>query len=95
MGKRIKEVTGDDYVFFAGAVGGLIMTRRLTDETGAEYPVEQNVVLTGEYLADALLESCTERKLEPALSLKSSTVKINLDNPLYVAMTPGPAIIRR
>lgn len=92
MGKRIKEVTGDDYVFFAGAVGGLIMTRRLTDETGAEYPVEQNVVLTGEYLADALLESCTERELEPALSLKSSTVKINLDNPLYVAMTFAGAL---
>lgn len=85
MGRRIKEKTGDDFIFFAGAVGGLIMTERLRDRYGKEYPVEENVVLTGERLADAVL-ACPEREIEPKLAHAAKTIQIDLENTAFVAM---------
>ncbi len=85
MGRRIKEKTGDDFIFFAGAVGGLIMTERLRDRYGKEYPVEENVVLTGERLADVVL-ACPEREIEPKLAHAAKTIQIDLENTAFVAM---------
>lgn len=86
MGRRIKEKTGDDFIFFAGAVGGLIMTRVLTDTSGREYPKTENVVKTGEYLADALLKNAAERELEPCIEHVARDIALNIDNSLFIAM---------
>ena len=87
IGKKIKEETGDDYVFFAGALGGLIMTHRQKNETGTEYPVEKNVVVTGEILAGYVLGIKNEIKINPAISSATRVFDIDLDNQLYVTMS--------
>ena len=87
MGRKIKEETGDDYIFFAGALGGLIMTKMLTDSSGREYPVEENVVLTGECLADTILENTTERELEPCIDHAVRNITLDIDNNVFIAMT--------
>lgn len=88
MGQKIKEKTGDDYVFFAGALGGLIMTYVMTDPaTGREYESMQvNVVETGEYLADTILENTTERELAPSLEHAAKDVALDIENSAFVAM---------
>lgn len=85
MGRKIKEKTGDEFMFLAGAVGGLISTRRLKDADGNEYPVEENVVRTGGILADAAL-SIIERRLDPRVLTKTEIFKINLDNGTFTVM---------
>ncbi len=88
MGMKIKEKTGDDWMFFAGAVGGLIMTKMLNDPaTGREYPVEKNVVHTGEQLADTILKNTTERELAPVIDHATKTIYLDIDNSVFIAMT--------
>lgn len=87
MGRKIKAETGDDYMFFAGAVGGLIMTEMQKDATGAEYPVEQNVVVTGERLAGHVLSIEDEIKLEPRIIDRTYIIKVNLDNKVYILLS--------
>ena len=87
MGRKIQEKTGDNWMFFAGAVGGLIMTKRLTDTNGREYPVEQNVVLTGEQLADTVLKNTTERELSPELDHATRDITLDIHNSTFLAMT--------
>ena len=87
MGRKIKEETGDDYIFFAGAVGGLIMTKMLNDPNGREYPVEQNVALTGEQLADTILKNMTERELYPVIDHATRELTLDIDNNVFIAMT--------
>ena len=86
LADAIKRETGDESVFLPGAIGGLIMTRRLTDDSGGEYPVEQNVKKTGELLASAALSIDNERELSPKLLFVSQKTDIPLDNTLFVAM---------
>lgn len=81
MGQVIKEETGDDYIYFAGAVGGLIMTHELVN------PMETNVRVTGERLAENVLSIENERELEPILSSKTKEFDIQLDNQLFAAMS--------
>jgi hypothetical protein len=82
----IKRESGDDALFLPAAIGGLIMTRRLTNEQGSEYPVTENVVKTGELLASAVLSITEERELPPALRCLTKTVTIPLDNPVFIAL---------
>lgn len=88
MGRMIKEETGDDYVFFAGAVGGLIMTHVLKDPaTGREYKdMHDNVVATGELLADTMLKNITERELAPSLEHATQEISLDVNNKLFLAM---------
>ncbi|MHB1153068.1 MAG: neutral/alkaline non-lysosomal ceramidase N-terminal domain-containing protein [Eubacteriales bacterium] len=86
MGRKIAEKTGDEFIFIAGAIGGLISTNRQKDEEGNEYPVEQNVVITGEILADAALGIDNEQALKPSVSTRTEEFTINLDNQAYIAM---------
>jgi hypothetical protein len=86
MGRKIADVTGDEFIFIAGAVGGLIMTHRLRDSSGSEYPVERNVVLTGELLADTALAIDNERRLEPLLTTRTEVFTVELENQAFIAM---------
>ncbi|NLE13727.1 MAG: hypothetical protein GX628_08645 [Clostridiales bacterium] len=76
----------DRALYVPGAVGGLIMTHVLRDDNGEEYPVETNVVLTGELLAKTALAIKNERKLEPRLWCDTTAVRIPLDNTLFILM---------
>lgn len=87
MGSKIKEKTGDEYIFFAGAVGGLIMTKYLNNANGHEYPAEVNVALTGEQLADSLLKNITERELAPEIDHATREIILDIDNNVFIAMT--------
>ena len=85
LGDAIKRETGDESVFLPAAIGGLIMTKRLTDERGREYPVTENVVKTGELLASCALSMTDMRELSPKLSSVFNSVEIPLDNRVFVA----------
>ncbi|NLD87478.1 MAG: hypothetical protein GX633_04395, partial [Clostridiales bacterium] len=87
MGRKIKDETGNEFMFFAGAVGGLIMTHVLKDERGLEYPYETNVIKTGEYLADCVLSIDNERELYPDLSTDTEVFDVPLDNQLFATMS--------
>ncbi len=87
LGRYIKEQTGDDFIFFAGALGGLISTHRQKDSAGNEYPVEKNVVVTGEILAKNVLSISNETKIEPSIKSKTKVFKIDLNNQLYITMS--------
>jgi hypothetical protein len=88
MGLKIKEKTGDDYVFFAGAVGGLIMTKVLTDpDTGREYKsMHTNCIETGEILADTVLKNTVERELPPMIEHATKQISLDIDNSVFIAM---------
>lgn len=87
MGRKIKADTGDDFIFFAGAVGGLISTERQKDGRGAEYPVEQNVVVTGERLAGYVLSIKDEVQLAPRITDKTQKFTVNLDNKVFILLS--------
>lgn len=86
LGRYIKEHTGDEFVFFAGAVGGLIMTRILVDDSDSDRPLTQNVVATGEYLGSWLLSRVEERELTPSIEHVTKEIKPDIDNSALVAM---------
>ena len=88
MGQIIKEKTGDEYVFFAGAVGGLIMTHvQIDPNTGREYvSMEDNVKVTGKILADTVLKNTTERELAPSLEHATKNIALDIDNAAFIAM---------
>ncbi len=84
LADAIKRETGDDSVFMPAAIGGLIMTKRLTDEKGREYPVTENVVKTGELLADCALSMDNMTELSPNLTSVFKGFEIPLDNRVFV-----------
>lgn len=76
----VTEATGDDAMFFPGAVGGLIMTREFV--AGAV----KNLTVTAEKLADYALSipAEAERTLEPRLALNRQTFVVPLDNTVFL-----------
>jgi hypothetical protein len=80
----LTERTGDDALFFPGAVGGLIMTRDLC--TGV-FDAEENLLRTGELLAQTVLEMKADAETEvvPVLSAARVQFDVPLDNPLFMA----------
>lgn len=84
MGRRIKKMTSDEFVFFPGAIGGLINTKRLKDEKGIELDVYKNTEKTGELLADAALSITNERKLIPSFNIKTQEFVTPLENRVYL-----------
>ncbi len=75
----IKAATGDDAMFMPGAVGGLIMTRELTEP----FDAVENMRKTAEILTDAILSIDNEAALSPALAYARVDVEIPLDNTLF------------
>lgn len=86
----IREQTGDCTVFIQGAIGGLIMTRRLSDDSDPGHaellPVEENCRQTGELLARAALSIDRERELSPSLAAVTQPLSLPVDNDVFVAM---------
>ena len=76
----IAERTGDRALFFAGAVGGLIMTKEFV----SPFDAEENLLVTGEKLAAAALSGAPERELEPGLSDHTVSFTVPLDNTVFL-----------
>lgn len=80
----VTEATGDNTIFFPGAIGGLIMTR--TFAAGAENGLNTALSLerTGEELVKYALSIKQERKLAPELKVSRTEFTVALDNPVFL-----------
>ncbi len=85
LADAVERETGEKTLYLPGAVGGLVMTRRLTDGAGAELPAIENAIATGELLAKTAL-SIEGEELLPRLSCATAEIEIPLDNKVFVAM---------
>lgn len=70
---------GDRVLFMPGAIGGLIMTRELTEP----FDAEANMTATAERLADALLAITEEQTLTPSLGYSRVELELPLDNTFF------------
>ena len=82
--KHVKQNSGDDVMFIPAAIGGLIMTKRLTGDDGESLPDIERTEKTGRMIGEAALGISNERELEPELSVNNKEVVIPMDNDLYV-----------
>lgn len=80
LGRMVQEATGDDYAYFTGAIGGLIMTRELN--VNLQISLEK----TGKMLAEAALSIDNERELKPNLRHCTQEVYVPLENTTFVLM---------
>lgn len=87
LGRKIKEKTGDDFLFFVSSVGGLVMTKVFTDEDGNEIDKIESCRRTGEFLADCVLSISNEQELPVSLEHASVRYRVDLDNSLFIAMS--------
>ncbi len=95
LSDAVKKETGDDVLYIPGAIGGLVMTKRLTDKAGKELSVEENVVATGELLAKAALSIKNERELKAQIAQSSREVDIPLDNKVFLALTEAGVLTNK
>lgn len=84
MGKRITEITGDDFIYFTGAIGGLISTRRQNDSSGTQLDVYESTRKTGYLLADAALAITEEQRLTASLNIKTEIFRTPMENPVFL-----------
>ena len=70
---------GDRVLFMPSAIGGLIMTRELTEP----FDAEANMIATAERLADALLSITEEQVLVPSLGYSRVDLELPLDNTFF------------
>lgn len=75
----IKATVGDDAMFMPGAIGGLIMTRELTEPFDALLNMQQ----TAAALTNAALSIRDEVTLSPTLALATVPLEIPLDNTMF------------
>ncbi len=80
MGRTIEEQTGDDFIYFTGAIGGLVMTEQL------DANVYASMDKTGRQLAWAAIEIENEEELVPSLSAQTMSMDIPLDNTVFTVM---------
>lgn len=75
----IKDACGDDVMFMPGAIGGLIMTRELTEP----FDAVENMKQTAAILTDAALSIQNEQALSPTLAWSRVKMEVPLDNTLF------------
>ena len=78
----VTRTTGDNAIFLPGAIGGLIMTRELTEQDP-----EQNLKLTAAKLVEAVLSIQMEAEtvIPPQMAMARCEFEVPLDNPVFVA----------
>ena len=77
----IREQTGDDTMYLPGAIGGLIMTPILTE---GEFDAAENLLLTGQRLAEYALSITNEREISPSIAYATQPFEAPLDNTLFM-----------
>ena len=78
MSKVIKENTGDNCIYFNGAIGGLIMTKVFDNQN-----LVNNMYITGEKLAECVLSIKEEKLVDGQLKQETIEFDIELENTLY------------
>ncbi|MBO7405297.1 MAG: hypothetical protein J6V24_10090 [Clostridia bacterium] len=76
----VEERTGDRALFLPGAVGGLVMTKEFIQP----FDAEENLLVTGEKLADYACGPVEERELDAVLSDAGITFSVPLDNTVFL-----------
>lgn len=80
----VSEATGDDAMFFPGAIGGLVMTREFVSDTTAQ--AEENLRITADRLIEYALSIGpeAERPLAPELAFVREDFTVPLDNTVFL-----------
>lgn len=81
---RVTEATGDNTVFFPGAIGGLIMTKEFVDNIDRN--AEANLKITVDRLTEYALSITpeTERQLSPRMTLSRTVFTVPMDNTVFL-----------
>lgn len=86
MADTVKAECGDDLLFVPGAIGGLIMTPVLLDESEADGNPDfyaENCLATGRRLAEIAMSITEETAVAPSLSYAYTACEIPLDNTMF------------
>ncbi len=84
MGQRITERTGAEFLYFTGAIGGLISTHAQEDEGGEKLPALESTKKTGRVLGDAACDIRQERVLPARLDAATRELLVPLENPVLM-----------
>ena len=78
----VTEANGDDAMFFPGAIGGLIMTKVLSEP----FDAKENMTLTANALADCVLsiDPAQEMTISPQLTVGTAEFTIPMENSLFL-----------
>ncbi len=80
IAKTISEKTGGRTLYFPGAIGGLLRTVTLAEDS------MENCRLTGEAIAERILSSDTETLLDSTITIYTENVTVPCDNTLFRGM---------
>lgn len=82
----VTEKTGDNTMFFPGAIGGLVMTRTFVDDILTPADAERNLQITAEKLVNFAMSIRPEDEkiLAPKMKLARTEFTVALDNPIFV-----------
>ena len=80
----VTEATGDEAMFFPGAIGGLIMTKAFVSDTTAQ--AKENLRITGDRLVNYALSIAPEAETPVAaeLAFVRETFTVPLENPVFL-----------
>ncbi len=79
LAEKIKSACTDDVMYMPSAIGGLIMTRELTEP----FDAVENMRLTAQRLASSALSIENEEELEASLSVSRVDIELPLDNTYF------------
>lgn len=81
----VTEKTGDNTMFFPGAIGGLVMTKDFVNGISSPADAEQNLQITAEKLVDFAMSIRPEdeRIIAPQMKLVRAEFTVALDNPIF------------
>ena len=80
----VTEATGDQAIFFPGAIGGLIMTKAFVPDADSGPGAEENLLITGEKLVEYALSIEQEIAVAPRVKLSRVEFTVALDNPVFL-----------
>lgn len=78
------EITGDDTIFFPGAIGGLVMTKAFVEDTGRQ--ALENLQITADKLIDyaqSILPDM-EKDIAPRMKSVRASFTVPMDNPAFL-----------
>lgn len=80
----VTEETGDNTMFFPGAIGGLIMTKTFVENTSLQ--AVENLIITASKLVEYAMSitSDMEREVAPEMALSRTEFVVPLDNPAFL-----------
>ena len=80
----VTEATGDQAMFFPGAIGGLVMTKAFVVNADSGPGAEENLQITGSKLVEYALSIEQEILVAPQMKLSRTEFTVALDNPVFL-----------